>query len=135
MTTKAIADVAIGEQFKRPTNVRVQPVSLPPPRSHRSTPSQALSALIQAHKTPSFQCRSGQGETTSSICSDESLAALDRKLAARFATLDNSVDPATIEALHYGETTFLNERQMCSEKACLAKAYRDRPDDLEEVKP
>ncbi|QYE32983.1 MULTISPECIES: lysozyme inhibitor LprI family protein [Sphingosinicellaceae] len=110
-------------------------VSLPPPRSDRSKPSQAPSAFMEAQKSPSFQCHAGQGEITRSICTDPTLAALDRTLAARFAALDDSVDPATVEALHHGETTFLNARQLCLDKACLADVYRERLRDLDAIKP
>lgn len=110
-------------------------VVVPLPRSDLSTPSQAPSAVVQAKGRPSFRCRPEQGAITASICNDHTLALLDGQLAARFAALDASVDPATVEALHHGETTFLNARQLCSDKACLAEVYRQRLGELENIKP
>ena len=84
---------------------------------------------------PSFECRRPVSEVTRTICGDPQLAALDRRLAARFSLLDRSVDPATIQALHHGETTFLNARQSCADKACLADNYLQRLRELNNVEP
>lgn len=84
---------------------------------------------------PSFECRRPVSEVTRAICGDRQLAALDRRLAARFSLLDRSVDPATIQALHHGETAFLNARQSCADKACLADSYRQRLRDLDSIEP
>ncbi len=112
-----------------------RPVAGLSPRSDRSTPSQAPSPMLQAKGQPSFECRADQGAITALICNDHKLAVLDRQLAARFAALDASVDPATVEALHHEETTFLNARQLCSDKACLGEVYQQRLTRLEAIKP
>lgn len=99
------------------------------PRNGSATdraPRQAVSAR------PSFNCRDTQGEVTRLICSDRGLSALDRRLSARFADLDRSVDKATVQRIHRGETTFLNRRQSCATAECLDAAYRDRLRDLGE---
>ena len=123
------------ERLVGPAPVKITSSDMVSPRSDRSTPSQAPSAVVHARKSPSFECRANQGEITAAICADRKLSSLDRQLAARFAALDASVDPATIEALHHAETTFLNERQLCTDKACLAKAYSNRLLELETLKP
>ncbi len=84
---------------------------------------------------PSFECRRPVSDVTRAICGDRHLAALDRQLAARFSLLDRSVDPATIQALHHGETSFLNARQSCADKACLTDAYRQRLHELNDIEP
>ncbi len=86
-----------------------------------------------AARAPAFNCRRARSEVTQAICSDAGLAALDRQLSSRFATLDRSADPATVQRIHQGETAFLNARQTCSDRECIAEAYRLRLRELDEA--
>ena len=103
----------------------------------RDAAASAATSELTALRTagPSFECRRPVSEVTRTICGDRQLAALDRRLAARFSLLDRSVDPATIQALHHGETAFLNARQSCADKACLADNYRQRLRELDSIEP
>ncbi|QYE34687.1 hypothetical protein KZX46_18320 [Polymorphobacter sp. PAMC 29334] len=100
-----------------------------------ATPNRATRTIRQqsAAQAPGFNCRRARNDITAAICSDAGLAALDRQLTSRFAALDRSADPATVQRIHHGETTFLNARQTCPDRDCIADAYRLRLRELDEV--
>lgn len=82
---------------------------------------------------PSFDCRRSSSAITHAICGDPELAALDRQLASRFIALDSNADRGTVEAVHGGQTTFLNDRQSCTDRDCLVEVYRNRLRQLDEI--
>ena len=105
-------------------------------RRRYAVPSTATAEPVVRPATgPSFECHRPISEVTRTICSDRQLAALDRRLSVRFSLLDRSVDLTTIQALHHGETTFLNARLSCADKACLLDIYRQRLRELDNIEP
>nr|WP_295663151.1 hypothetical protein [Polymorphobacter sp.] len=94
----------------------------------------ASNAGGNATRASSLNCRRARNDVTAAICSDANLAALDRQLTSRFAALDRSSDPVTVQRIHHGETNFLNARQSCRDRACIAASYRKRLRELGEVR-
>jgi hypothetical protein len=100
--------------------------------SHRD--AQSKRDRSTAARASGLNCRRARNDVTAAICSDASLAALDRQLTSRFATLDRGADPATVQRIHHGETTFLNARQSCRDRECIAESYRQRLRELDEAR-
>jgi len=100
------------------------------PRPARPSPTIAndiaKAGRVDRASGPSYDCRRDRGAITRAICGDPGLAALDRRMSARFAALDASRDAATVQRIHHGQTAFLNARQRCDGRACLVRAYTRR---------
>ncbi len=104
-------------------------------------PAAALAAALlwqlgspAAAADPSFPCSGTLKPAASVVCSDESLAALDRALAAAYAKKLNSLPADTDNALDetragliFTQKAWLIHRNECgSDKACIRQAYRVR---------
>lgn len=126
----ALSGTGRGREKEHPTDKRAletqrAPVATP---QHRATTTRDRSETTRA---AGINCRRARNDVTAAICSDAGLAALDRQLTSRFATLDRSADLATVQRIHHGETTFLNARQSCQDRECIARSYRQRLRELD----
>lgn len=114
-------------------HARTAPTTRLKPRSAPAAKMAPAKAAAVLASKPSFDCRHSHGDIARSICRDRQLATLDRRLATRFAALDRSVDAATVQRIHHGQTSFLNRRQNCASRACLVALYRGRLHELRNV--
>lgn len=101
-------------------------------------PSRAVAAPARADARtssvrPSFNCRRSRGDVARAICRDDELAGLDRAVAGRFAALAAGIDSGVVQAIHHGQTAFLNDRQNCTDRDCLVEVYRNRLRELDEL--
>jgi uncharacterized protein len=67
------------------------------------------------------------------ICSDGSLAALDRQMSSRYYSALAGADPGTRRDLRRSRDRFLSYRERCPNQACVAQAYRDRMDEIRDI--
>ena len=85
------------------------------------------SSLPASAATPSFACTGNLLPTEAVICSDDSLAALDRALAAAYK---NDIDKLAANqrgAVENAEKTWIAERNSCgTNKSCITNAYHVR---------
>ncbi|MFN7113925.1 MAG: lysozyme inhibitor LprI family protein [Alphaproteobacteria bacterium] len=85
-------------------------------------------ALLGLYAVPaaaaSFDCTKAQNVAEKVICSDSSLSALDKELAAVYKRAkDVAQDP---ETLAVQQRNWLGDRNLCNKAACLYEAYNTR---------
>jgi uncharacterized protein len=86
-----------------------------------------LSAAPVAAATPSFSCAGNLAPTEAVICSDDSLAALDRQLAAAYTSVYASFPPSERSTLTSVQKAWLAQRNACrTDKTCIRNAYLKR---------
>jgi S1-C subfamily serine protease/uncharacterized protein YecT (DUF1311 family) len=74
--------------------------------------------------TPSFSCNGQLLPTEAAICSDDSLASLDRQLAAVYRSKFRSLPTYQRADLESTQRTWLTERNSCrTNKSCIRNAY------------
>jgi serine protease Do len=89
----------------------------------------STSAFGQVTKeaTPSFSCNGRLSPAEAAICSDDSLASLDRQLAALYGSKLRSLPASQQAELESMQTTWLAERNSCgTNKSCIRNAYEVR---------
>jgi uncharacterized protein len=85
------------------------------------------SAVPAAAANPSFSCGGNLAPTEAVICSDDSLAALDRQLAAAYASMYASFPLNERSTLTSVQRTWLAQRNACrTDKTCIRNAYLTR---------
>ena len=76
---------------------------------------------------PSFPCSGNLLPTEAVICSDETLASLDRQLAGAYRSKLENLPAAQRTGFEASERTWVAERNRCGEnKSCIGKAYQAR---------
>lgn len=113
-----------------PPNVRVRVAETPP--SIDARPSQDAPVRV-ARARPSYDCRRATGRVTTMICSDDRLAAADRRMSAAYFRELAAADPGTKAALIDSARGFLAFRNRCPNDACVAQAYADRMDEIRDI--
>lgn len=86
-----------------------------------------------ARARPSYDCRGATGRVTTMICSDERLAAADRRMSAAYFRELAAANPGTKAALVDSARGFLVFRNRCGDDACVAQAYADRMDEIRDI--
>ncbi|MFN3727962.1 MAG: lysozyme inhibitor LprI family protein [Allosphingosinicella sp.] len=129
-------------------NARALPVTVPqasaPPGAPRQTVAPARegeppvkaappAAEPQAAANPSFNCRSARTRSERRVCASPGLAARDRQMSAIFYSALANADAATRRRLRSSRDRFLAFRERCSTDACIAQAYADRIDEIEDI--
>ena len=84
------------------------------------------STYLRAQQTARIFRDAGGADPDEAICSDERLAALDRRMAAQFDDAIANADRATRRIIRRSREPFLAWRDECPDAACVADAYRDR---------
>jgi len=82
---------------------------------------------------PSFDCRSARSRVDRMICADERLAAYDRVLAPMYDRALERTNRQTRARLLTSQARFEAFRQRCGGPACIARAYQDRMDEIEDI--
>ncbi len=86
-----------------------------------------LAATPAAAAAPSFSCGGNLAPTEAVICSDDSLAALDRQLAAAYAKMYASFPAGERGTLTSVQKGWLAQRDACrTDKTCIRNAYQAR---------
>jgi uncharacterized protein len=100
----------------------------------------AVLATPAAAASPSFDCANADGDVETLVCSDDALAALDRRLADRFADAVATVrgldagSEAALDELRAVQRGWVKGRNDCWKaadvRACVADAYLSREGEL-----
>ena len=86
-----------------------------------------LAAAPAAAAAPSFSCGGNLAPTEAVICSDDSLAALDRQLAAAYTKMYASFPASERGTLTSVQKGWLAQRNACrTDKTCIRNAYLAR---------
>jgi hypothetical protein len=116
----------VAEPARRPT-----PVARPAPAP---APAAASQPVRQAAQTaPSFNCRYGRSSSEQMVCGNEQLASLDREMSSRFYSALDRGDTQVRAELRRSRDRFLAYREQCDTEACVAQAYRDRMNEIEDI--
>lgn len=86
-----------------------------------------------ATASPSFNCATARSRGEIAVCNDAGLAALDRQMAAQFASAISEADPDQRAILIRTRTAFLRFRDQCPNSACIAQTYRGRIREIEDI--
>jgi uncharacterized protein YecT (DUF1311 family) len=105
------------------------PVAAPAPPAAQPAPQRQASAGAR----PSFNCGSARSRSERMICGNGSLASLDRRMSAAFYSALATSSPEARANLRRSRDRFLAFRERCGDEACIAQAYRDRMDEIEDM--
>ena len=90
-------------------------------------------ARAPAAARPSFNCRYARSRVEKMVCGDPDLAARDRRMAALYYRTNASSDPVVRRRLSASRLRFLAYRDRCPNEACVAAAYEDRIDEINDL--
>ena len=118
----------------------------PGPASRDAVPEPANSPIItplprpappptegSSSSRPSFDCRRARTSGERAVCASDSLAALDRTMAAQYTTAEANAGPAERRLLVQTRGRFLGFRDRCGTDACIANAYRGRMREIDDI--
>lgn len=83
--------------------------------------------------SPSFDCRRASNRSERMVCGNPRLAALDREMAAQFYAARNSGSRRERAELEDSRDRFLAYRNRCPDEDCVAQAYQDRMDEIDDI--
>ena len=94
----------------------------------------AMLSPVAAQPTPGFDCAKATTPIDRLICSDQDLAALDRKLTERYVQLRDRLSPEGLTVLRDSQRKWLAGRKECmtgdTAALCLSSQYTERTNDL-----
>jgi uncharacterized protein YecT (DUF1311 family) len=107
-----------------------EPAASAPAPAQTQTPAEAAPAAVETGPiTASFDCAKASSAQEKMICSDRELARLDVELSAAYRKAREAATDA--KALQNEQLQWLKaSRKACSDKACLAEAYKSRTAEL-----
>lgn len=82
---------------------------------------------------PSFNCRYARSRVEKMICSDPDLAARDRRMAGVYYRTSANSDAVVRRRLSASRLRFLAYRDHCGDAECVASAYEDRIDEINDL--
>lgn len=118
-----------------PRPMRSEPAG-PPALSPSSEPRENRAPQANpetASTNPSFDCRRARARSERMVCSNPSLASLDRTMSSQFYSVISNADSATRSELRRTRDRFLAFRNRCPDENCVAQAYRDRMDEIRDI--
>lgn len=132
---------------RRPTAAAPPPrrtttAAAPPSRSatptSRTAPSRTAAAPVAspapvATVRPSFDCRRARTRGEIAVCSDPSLASLDRQMSSQFYRALSNASPGARLMLQRTRARFLKYRDSCGSAACVAEAYSARMREISDI--
>ena len=131
----------------RPQTAQIQPAPVPtyPPEARSTAPARDVPQAAprppvaeqapqpRTAASPSFNCARGRSRSERMICSNGSLAALDRQMSSNYYSALAEGDSGTRRALRRSRDRFLAFRERCPDEACVAQAYRDRMAEIRDI--
>jgi uncharacterized protein len=67
------------------------------------------------------------------VCGSDRLASLDRSMASLYYEALDGADPRARADLRRSRDRFLAYRERCGSESCVAQAYRDRMEEIEDI--
>jgi hypothetical protein len=104
------------------------PIVRPAPQLTPAPPTEASGS-----SRPSFDCRRARTSGERAVCASDSLAALDRTMAAQYRSAEADAGPAERRLLAQTRGRFLGFRDRCGTEACIANAYRGRMREIDDI--
>ncbi|MET0180232.1 MAG: hypothetical protein ABW194_07100 [Novosphingobium sp.] len=131
--SEAVAD----PYLERPVpTAQPRPIPAPAPtrsvEAPRSSP-RASSPPVRTVANPSFNCRLARSRSERMVCASPRLASLDRSMSSLFYSELSNADAAARAELRRSRDRFLAYRDRCTSESCVAEAYRDRMDEIEDI--
>ena len=83
--------------------------------------------------SPSFNCRNARTRGEIAVCRNDDLAGLDRQMAAQFNRAVAAANRGKKTQLERSRTQFLRYRDSCPSQGCIAGAYRDRMQEIDDI--
>ncbi|WP_080515530.1 lysozyme inhibitor LprI family protein [Methylorubrum extorquens] len=121
------------EQFRQSCLNRPRPTAAPPvappeaPVVRQTRPVEASELEPPVRVTPSFSCARASTSSERTICSDSSLARLDRQLTVLYSRAVDNLSNSSRRALIVAQKQWIQERDQCgSSVGCIARAYTQR---------
>jgi uncharacterized protein YecT (DUF1311 family) len=122
---------APAEDTLAPTN-QVDEPGAPPVTADPLAP-EPVPAPEAATASPSFNCQYARTRGEKAVCNDDGLAALDRRLAAQYASAMSSGDSDQRALLQGTRSRFITIRERCRSDDCIADAYRGRINEIRDI--
>lgn len=107
----------------------VEPAPPPPPARPVERPRDAKTA--SAH--PSFDCSRARTKGEVAVCSDSSLASLDRIMSAQYVRAVSAASPQERALLRSTRDRFLAYRDRCPSRSCMTDAYNGRMREIRDI--
>lgn len=101
------------------------------PLAPAPAPGQAQPAAPTA--SPSFNCANARTSGEIAVCGDERLAAMDRRMAAQFASALSEASAGQQANLIRTRDAFLRYRDNCPSNDCIAETYRGRMREIRDI--
>jgi uncharacterized protein YecT (DUF1311 family) len=114
-----------------PAGAQPPPSTLQPPPAPVAEP--APTPRPTASVRPSFNCANARTRGERAVCSDGTLASLDRQMASQFNRALANASPGERQMLTRTRTRFLSYRDRCDSDACIADAYRGRMREIADI--
>jgi uncharacterized protein YecT (DUF1311 family) len=108
-----------------------EPVTASRPEPKRTAPpsasaTSAATPVKTANVRPSFNCRYARTKGETAVCTNGSLASLDRQMASKYYRAIASADASQRQTLSRSRDAFLRRRDRCGSDACVAATYNER---------
>lgn len=145
LATLARTNVAAGGDVLPPTGNAVEsaapdietggelPPAPPAPTPPPERPAPPAAAQSGDSARPSFNCRNARSSSEIAVCGNPSLASLDRRMAAQFASAFSNADPRQRALLTRTRDSFLTYRNRCTSDDCIAETYRGRMREIRDI--
>ncbi|HYZ47701.1 MAG TPA: hypothetical protein VE567_02290 [Sphingomonas sp.] len=114
----------------RPVPIRTSVRNKEPPRMRGGV---APEPRLTGRGRPSFNCRYARSRDERAVCGDERLAALDRVAASLYRNAHAQGGRYERAALSDARDRLIARRRRCDNAACIAAAYRDNMDRIDEI--
>ena len=96
-------------------------------------PADDLAPLPDNAASPSFNCANARSSGEIAVCNNPGLAALDRRMAAQFASALSDADARQRAQLNRTRDSFLTYRDRCTSDDCIADTYRGRMREIRDI--
>lgn len=114
-----------GTEPKQPEAAPAQPAQQPQP-----VPA---GGQASADSRPSFDCAKAHSKGQIAVCSNAGLAALDRNMAAQYASAMSTASPEQKDLLRRTRGRFMEYRDRCPSRTCIANAYVGRMREIRDI--
>lgn len=104
-----------------------------PPQPAQQPPSVPASGGASSGEHPSFDCAKTHSKGQLAVCSNAGLAALDRNMAAQYVTAMSTASPSQKELLRKTRGRFMEYRDRCPNRTCIANAYVGRMREIRDI--
>ena len=98
-----------------------------------AAPADPLAPAPAPGASPSFNCVNARTSGERAVCSDAGLAALDRRMAAQFASAIADANAEQRATLQRTRDSFLRYRDQCPDNSCIAETYRGRMREIRDI--